>query len=45
VDEAITALQVLGYLRKDIEKALEKIDLTDLSLEDIIKKGLVMLSK
>ena len=43
VSEAISALQVLGYNRKEIEKALEKIDLDKLSLEDIIRKGLAML--
>lgn len=45
VDEAISALQVLGYTRKDIEKVFEKIDLTDLTLEDIIKQGLKYLSR
>lgn len=45
VEEAITALQVLGYLRKDIEKVIEKIEVEDLSLEDIIKRGLLMLSR
>lgn len=41
--EAISALQVLGYNRKEIEKVLEKIDTDTLSLEDIIRKGLGML--
>lgn len=41
--EAISALQVLGYNRKEIEKVLEKIDTDTLSLEDIIRKGLSML--
>ena len=45
LDEAISALQVLGYNRKDIEKALEKVDIKDLKLEDIIKHGLKMLAK
>lgn len=40
VTEAISALQVLGYNRKEIEKVLEKIDINTLSLEDIIRKGL-----
>ena len=40
--EAISALQVLGYNRKEIEKALEKIDKDKLSLEDIIRKGLAI---
>lgn len=43
ISEAITALQVLGYNKKDIEKAIEKID-KDLSLEEIIKKGLILLA-
>ena len=43
VQDAINALQVLGYNRKEIEKAIEKIDIKDLSVEDIIKKGLVVL--
>ena len=41
--EAISALQLLGYNRKEIEKALEKIDKDKLSLEDIIRKGLAIL--
>lgn len=43
--EAITALQVLGYTRKEIEKALEKIDTQSLSVEEIIRKALGMLGK
>ncbi len=43
--EAISALQVLGYNRKEIEKALEKIDKESLSLEDIIRKGLSILGR
>ena len=45
LDEAISALQVLGYNRKDIEKAFEKIDLSNLTLEDMIKQGLKYLSR
>lgn len=44
-DEAVQALQILGYTRKDIDKAFENVDLTGMSVEDIIKKGLVLLSK
>ena len=44
VQEAIEALGVLGYSKKDVEKALEQIDIADLSVEDIIKKGLRELS-
>ena len=43
--EAITALQVLGYTRKEIEKALEKIEIQDLSVEEIIRKALSILGK
>ena len=45
VDEAIAALQVLGYTRRDIEKVFEKIDLSNLTLEDMIKQGLKYLSR
>ncbi|MBR2241279.1 MAG: Holliday junction branch migration protein RuvA [Clostridia bacterium] len=45
VSEAVSALQVLGYNRKEIEKAFEKFDKDELSVEDIIKKGLLFLSK
>ena len=44
VTEAISALQVLGYNKKDIEKALSTVDKKDMSVEDIIKKGLSLLS-
>ncbi len=44
IQEATDALQVLGYTRKDIENILEKIDLKDLSVEEIIKKALRELS-
>lgn len=42
--EATAALQVLGYTKKEIEKALNKID-ASLSVEDIIKKGLSNLAR
>lgn len=45
LDEAISALQVLGYNRKDIEKVFEKIELDNLSLEEMIKLGLKYLSR
>ena len=45
IQEAISALSVLGYNRKDIEKALEHLAVETLSLEDIIKKGLILLTK
>ena len=40
VIEAVSALQVLGYSRKEIEKALENVDKINLSIEEIIKEGL-----
>lgn len=45
VQEAISGLMVLGFVRKDIEKAFEHLDVNSLSLEDLIKKGLILLSK
>ena len=44
VQEAIAALQVLGYNKKEIEKAFMKIDKTNLSTEELIKKGLTILA-
>ena len=44
ISEAMSALQVLGYNRKEIEKAFEQFDKSELSVEDIIKKGLRFLS-
>lgn len=45
VTEAISALQVLGYSRKEIDTAIEKLDLASLSVEDIIRKGLNNLAR
>lgn len=45
LDEAIAALQVLGYNRKEIEKKLQKFDVNEMTIEEIIKKGLLELSK
>lgn len=45
LQEAISALQVLGYNRKEIEKAFEKMEVETLSLEDMIRKGLSILAK
>lgn len=45
VSEAVSALQVLGYSRKEIAGALEKIDMKSLSVEDIIRKGLSVLGR
>lgn len=38
--DAIEALQVLGYSRRDIELVLSKIDVKDDSVEEIIRKSL-----
>lgn len=43
--EAIAALQVLGYTRKEIEKVFEKIDTKNLELEEIIKQALKYLAR
>lgn len=43
--EAIAALQVLGYTKKEIEKVFEKIDTRNLELEEIIKQGLKYLAR
>ena len=45
VDEAIQALQILGYNKKEIEKAFEKIANLDVSVEELIKKGLSILAR
>lgn len=42
--EAIAALQVLGYTRKEIEKVFEKINTKNLELEEIIKTALKYLA-
>lgn len=43
ISEAISALQVLGYNRKEILQAMDKIDTDNLEVEDIIRKGLSLL--
>lgn len=43
--EAISALQVLGYTKKEIEKVFEKIDTKNLELEEIIKQALKYLAR
>lgn len=44
-EEAIQALQILGYNKGVINKAIEKLDLNGLSTEDIIKLALKHLSR
>lgn len=43
LSEAISALQVLGYNKKEIEKVFEKVDVKEMSTEELIKKGLATL--
>ncbi len=43
-EEAISALQVLGYSKKEIEKALQEIN-EELTVEEIIKLGLKNLAR
>lgn len=44
VQEAISGLMVLGFSKKEIEKAFEHLDIEILSVEDLIKKGLILLN-
>ena len=43
LEDAISALQVLGYSRKEIEKEFKKIEIKECTVEEIIKKGLQLL--
>lgn len=45
LSEAVSALQVLGYNRREIEKALDKAQIDGLSVEEIIRQGLKLLGK
>lgn len=45
LNEAISALQVLGYNKKEIEKAFGKVDKNGLTVEELIRKALVTLGK
>ena len=42
-EEAIAALQVLGYNKKEINKVFEKIEIKEMTVEELIKKGLNLL--
>ena len=44
-NDAVEALCVLGYTRKDVEKVLSKIDTNKLTVEEIIKQGLKYLGR
>ena len=41
--DALDALQILGYNKKEIEKAIQKMDIDEMSTEDIIKNALKLL--
>lgn len=45
MSEATAALQVLGYNKKEIEKVFKKLEKSDLSTEELIKKGLNLLGR
>ena len=45
VREAISALQVLGYSRKEIDEAMNKIDKNSLAVEDLIRQALNRLAR
>ena len=44
IQEETSGLMVLGYTRKDIENAFKHLDVDSLSVEDLIKKGLILLT-
>ena len=41
--DALDALQILGYNKKEIEKVIQKMDIDGMSTEDIIKNALKLL--
>ena len=45
IQEAMAALQVLGYNKKDIEKAFDKLAKEEMTTEELIRKGLTILGK
>ncbi len=45
IEELISALQVLGYTRKEVENIIPKMNCKNEDLEIMIKKALVLLSK
>ena len=45
IDEAIAALQVLGYNNREIEKAFDKLVKENMTTEELIRKGLSILGK
>lgn len=45
IEEATAALQVLGYNKKEIEKAFEKIEIQEKTTEELIKLALKLLGR
>lgn len=45
LEEAMAALQVLGYNKKEIEKAFTKISKTEVTTEELIRKALTILGR
>lgn len=45
IQEAISALQVLGYPQKEAAKAVSTVNAENLTVEDIIKKALIYFAK
>ena len=44
IDEAYAALQFLGYSKREIETAFTDVDFSNMNVEEIIKKGLILLT-
>ena len=44
-DEALAGLMSLGYSRYEVDKAIRKLDLNNMKVEEIIREGLKSLSK
>ena len=44
-DEAVQALMSLGYTKFEVEKAIRKLDISEMDVEAIIREGLKKLSK
>lgn len=45
VDEAVTALEVLGYSKNEIKEVIERVNITDEKVEDIIRVVLKEMQK
>jgi len=45
LQEAVSALQVLGYPQRDATKAVNSVDCKDLTVEEIIKKALLYFTR